>query len=257
MQVSKMNSYIHNYIYKYFTEYLPKECGLLKNSIISYKYALTIFLKYLQKERNININNFEIININKELILNFLDYLTENKNNSLATKQNRLNAIISFCKYLYSKEIIFLENYTEIAKITITKATHEITEYLTKDELKQLLQRIEIETKKGARDYCLISLIYDSGARVSEIIHLKTSNINLNTNTILLHGKGNKTRINPISSNVVEMLKQYIEKYDINIEKESYLFFNNRGDTLTKEGIKYIIQKYLPENVKKKSHLIL
>lgn len=94
------------------------------------------------------------------------------------------------------------------------------------------------------RDYAIISVLYDSGARVQELIDLVSSDINFENRTIKLHGKGSKIRIIPISSYVVETLKRYFEKFKISINTNELVFFNSRRIKLTREGIKYILKKY-------------
>lgn len=246
-----MNKPFHKFIPNYFIEYLPNECGLSKNTITSYKYSMSIFLKYLQTEKQININKIEIQSIDRDLVLSFLKYLEVTKLNSVSTQTLRLKALCSFCKYLQLKEITYIENYSEIKNITLTKIHHEITEYLTKEEFKEILNSINTTNKKGLRDYVLISLLYDSGARVSEVINLKLSNIDLDSKILRLLGKGNKTRTNPIAVQVVNNLRKYILLYSLSTKSDENLFFNSRCEKLTKEGVKYIVQKYIPKSIQK------
>lgn len=120
--------------------------------------------------------------------------------------------------------------------------------YLTVDAIKVLLKQPDICTSKGRRDLALLSLMYDTGARVQEIIDLKPSNLRLDKlSTIRIVGKGNKARIVPMLNDQVKLLKPYLtEQGLIQVSNNEHpLFFNNRGEKLTRAGVNYILGKYL------------
>lgn len=238
-----MNNSIYNYITEYFTVYLPLERGVSKNTIMNYKYTILIFIEYLKNEKKSNLIKFHIKKIDKDLIIDFIQYLLIKRNNSYTTTNSRLNALKSFCEYIQIKEIEFTSHYLEIKNIKPKKTSTELTNYLTIDETKNFFKAFNINNRKELRDYTFLSMLYDSGARVSEITQLKLSNINFINNTILLHGKGNKVRVSPISINVIAIIRQYIDAFNIS-DVDSLLFTNKQGNQITKEGINYIIQGY-------------
>ena len=93
------------------------------------------------------------------------------------------------------------------------------------------------------RDLCIISLLYESGARVSELINVKTAELRQQPPyTVILHGKGNKTRIIPLDKSLAKMLAKYIQRNGLS--GNDYLFFNSRNEHLTREGVNYILQTY-------------
>lgn len=237
-----MNNYIYKYITEYFTIYLKKECGLCENTIQSYKYSFILFFRYFKDIKKIEPSKLKLSDLTHDNIISFLDYLISEKKNTISTQNSRLIALKSFNEYLNNKEIEYFANYSEIKKIKQKKTSYELTNYLTKEELKKLFDVFDYTNKKQMKDYTIITLLYDCGARVSELINLNIYNIDISKNIIVLNGKGNKKRINPLSKEVSKILKKYIEIY--NVKESDVLFTNTRGDKYTKEGIKYILRKY-------------
>ena len=115
--------------------------------------------------------------------------------------------------------------------------------YLTVQAFEFLISIFNKRDLKQLRDMCIILLLYESGARVSELINIKVIEFRQTTpHTLILHGKGNKTRIVPIDSSVASLLTRYISLY--NVSDQEYLFFNSRREKLTREGVNYILQVY-------------
>lgn len=238
------NIYLYNYITDFFSNYLPEQRGYSKNTISSYKDTFIILLQFFKEYYKLSSNKIRIDDLNKDKIIEFINYLSNVKNNSSSTTNQRLCAIHCFCKYLQKKDISFLNITSEILNIETKKIIKKEMYYLTKDEIRQLFNVFDINRVNHLRDYTIISLLYDSGARVQELIDLKSKDINFNDNTIKLIGKGNKIRIVPISSEVIKILYKYIEKYKIIQNSDTIVFTNSRKTKLTREGIKYIIRKY-------------
>ena len=239
-----MNNYLHNYITEYFVKYLPNQRKTSCNTITSYKYTFIQLLEFITREYKININNMKVTDLNKDLIIEFIKYLQDVKHNSISTTNQKLCAIHSFCNYLQRKEIEFLTLTSEILNINTQHNEKNTIYYLTKNEIKNLFQIFNINNNKQLRDYSIIATLYDAGARVQELIDLEARAIDFHNNTIKLHGKGNKTRIVPLSSQVVKILNVYFEIFKINKNSNDLVFYNNRKEKLTREGIKYIIKKH-------------
>lgn len=239
-----MHEYLHNYITDFFVIYLPNQRCYSNNTIISYKYTFILFLEFIKTKYKLNINKLLINDLNKNIVNEFINFLTTEKNNSISTTNQRLCAIHSFCKYLQKKDIKYFSMTSEILNIETKKKIEKEMYYLNKKEIKSLLDVFDVNNINQLRDYAIISVLYDSGARVQELIDLVSSDINFESRTIKLHGKGSKIRIIPISSYVVETLKKYFKKFKISINTNELVFFNSRRIKLTREGIKYILKKY-------------
>ena len=129
------------------------------------------------------------------------------------------------------------------------KKTHSrLIEYLSIDAIKLILQQPDTTTKKGIRDLALLALMYDSGARVSEIINLTPSMLKIiKPCTVKVIGKGNKARLIPLVDPQVNHLKKYMNLYNLHEPKRQLapLFFNSRSERLTRSGVGYILNKYV------------
>ena len=232
------------YVTNFFAVFLPNHKGCSKNTISSYRDTFSLFLVFCDKDKNINIDNLSFEDINIPLILDFLSWLENSRKSSISSRNQRLAALKSFCKYVQLEAPEFYDVCASIRKIEMKKATHKPLNYLSVEATKILMQQPNIKDKSELRDLAILALLYDSAARVSEIINLNVSNVLINSqNVVQLLGKGNKSRLVPITKEVANILKNYISVF--NLQKNDLLFFNKSNKKLTKEGVSYILNKYI------------
>jgi site-specific recombinase XerD len=186
-------------------------------------------------------------NINKESICDFLDWLQSERQSSNVTRNGRLAAIHSFFRYLQSEDPKHLYCSQTILLIPYKKKEVPVLKCLNKEQTSSLLREPNLYDTKERRDAVILSILYDTGARVQEVCDLRMRDIRLESPAIItLTGKGNRSRNVPIVGNAVELLTNYIkEKRLSGINKLDYpLFFNQRGEPLTRGGITHILKKY-------------
>ncbi len=237
------------YLTEYFTNYLPLQKNASINTIHSYRDTFKLLLRYCLEEKNITPEKITLEKLDKILFLDFLEWLEFEKNNSISTRNLRLAAVHSFFRYVQIEDPTQIFNFQKVISIPIKKAPKTAVDYLSPDAMKILLAQPDKYTRKGRRDLTLMSTLYDSGARVQELIDLRVSNVILTTQpVIILNGKGNKIRRVPLMNNTSILLKKYIqENYLYESWKSDYpLFFNNQRNKLTRKGVAYIISKYVP-----------
>lgn len=241
-----MKNDLSRYLNTYFTNYLSVQKNLSKHTISSYKYTFNGFLQFCVNVKNMNIKHISLDTFNKDIVIEFLDYLENVKNNSISTRNNRLQNICSFLKFVYPNESTRVMQFQNIFDIPLKKDLEKPIEYMTVDVLKILLKQPKITTINGRRDLTLLATLYDTGARVSELINLKVRDIKFDdfTTTVRLFGKGSKIRIVPIIGNTADLLRRYIEEHDLSTKYNNYLFISKLKKPLTEPGIKYIIEKY-------------
>lgn len=228
-------------ISRFFTDYLRKQRGVSEKTIETYAYSLQTFIEYL-KSIGILEKNIAADCLKKKTVIDYLNWLEDDKNNSIKTRNLRLAVIHTLCEYLINQNIEYLDQCIEILNIQFKKDTKKLMEYIEMNDIEFLLSKPNITTKRGLRDAALMSLLYDSGCRVSEFIEIKVNHIDFKRNTISILGKGRKHRQVPISSNVILIIRKYIKIY--NLQSDNYLFTNSRLEKLTRAGITYIINKY-------------
>jgi len=236
------------YISDFITRYLTDEKGASPNTIAAYRDTFVLLLNFIQDMKHIKIEKLTLEKITKKTIIEFLDWIQEERKCSNSTRNARLAAIHSFYQYLQYESLDYLHECQKILSIKFKKIKKESINYLTIEGIKLLLQQPDASSLKGRRDLALLSLLYDSGARVQEIIDLVPSMLRLSKPaTIKIIGKGNKARLVPMLNAQTKLLKNYIAENRLNEPfKNMYpLFFNSRKERLTRAGVNYIVQKYV------------
>ena len=231
----------------YFSTYLPLTCGVSPNTCNSYRDAFKLLLLYFQEEKGVPANSIELRMLNRNLVSDFLDWLEAQRKVSVTTRNQRLAAMKAFTHYVQYRNPEYLENCTDIITMRPKKHEKPVIPFLTEDELKALLAQPDPSTRHGLRDLTLLSLLYDSGARVQEITDLQLKDIRLtNPAMVTLTGKGRKARQVPLMKETCTLLDTYIRNFDLNSEPlTAPLFFNKKGEALSRYGITYILKKYV------------
>ena len=236
------------YLTKFFTEYLVGERGASTHTIRSYSDTFTLVLTYMDKVRHIAADRLTLSHFYRETVLDFLDWLQKERKCANTTRNQRLAALHSFFKYMQYEDAKHLEQWQNILSIKVKRSEQRsFVNYLNVEGIKFLLEQIPVNTKEGRRNLALLALLYDSGARVHEIIDLSPSSLNLNKPCyVTIFGKGNKKRIVPLQNEQVKLLVSYMNEN--HLDQPAYnqrpLFANNRGEKLTNSGVAYILDLY-------------
>ena len=232
---------------KFLSEYLPVQKNVSPNTIKSYRDTFKLLLCF-SLENGLPVEKITMQELSAEYIKNFLNWLEVERNNSITTRNTRLAAIHSFFRYAQIESPESLYHYQQILAIPIkNKNKKAIVKHLSADGIKLLLEQPDKSTTRGRRDLALLSLMYDSGARVQEIIDLTVKDFTAGSNpTLTLLGKGNKVRRVPIMKNTATIVEKYISENRLNLphKSEYSLFTNPQNNKLTKEGVAYILGKY-------------
>jgi len=235
------------YLELFFNNYLGAEIGASKHTIRSYRDTFILLIDYMSDVQGITIDKLSMSNFNRDVILSFLNWLQDNRNNTVSTRNQRFAAIRSFCEFLERKDPTRLATWQSIRSIKSKKTPISIVNYLTVDGIKCLLEQVPTKDRHCRRNLTLLSLLYESGARVQELADLSPSCLRLDKPALVrLHGKGNKTRVVPLREQQVEILTNYLDENRLNTPSRSErpLFFNSSGAKLTCSGITYILKTY-------------
>lgn len=246
------------HIKNFFNEYLINQRGLSKNTIYSYRDTFKILTDYISINYGCDYKEFTIFNLDVKLITNVLNTIEKQKNNSPTTRNIRLSAIHSFFKYLSMIDETYVNHAKKILSIPIKKTNTKTVDYLEEDELNLLFKQINTAKPDGFRNMCIILLLYNTGARASEIADAKLSRLKLiPPSQVHIVGKGNKPRITPLWDETVKLLNIYIKKYrrKPNEGYQDYLFIDQRAKPLTRFGIWEIVNKYIKKAIIKNPKL--
>lgn len=239
--------FLSYFISNYFRLYLPGERGFSPETIASYRDTFKQFLLFCKDEIGKEPEALTLDDFQRNLVLKYLDNL-EISGKSISTRNQRLAAIKSFVNYLKYEAPDYLNSLSTILDIRMKKAKEPVISYLAVDGVALILSQPDMRTKSGLRDVMILTMLYDTAARVSELASIRVGDIRLNVpSTIVLHGKGNKDRIVPVSDNTASLIQRYISCFKLDgIEnKDKFLFQNRTGRQFTRAGIAYVLKKYV------------
>lgn len=230
---------------KYFAEYLPKQTAASPNTIHSYRDTFVQLMEFYKAVYGLPPERLEYEEFTADRIERFLIYLEETRGIGISTRNQRLAAIHAFFRYLQYRDPAGFEQCTQILSVPFKKAPVKPMNYLSTEEMKLLFSIPDQKKDSQLRDLAVMVLLYETGARVQELIDLRPPNIRFSTTvTVELHGKGNKTRLVPVNTDAAAIVRNYIRRCS-RTDADKPLFVNRKGEKLTRAGIQYIIDKYV------------
>ncbi len=241
----KQESFLSHYIRLFLTHFLSYEKGLSENTILAYRDCLRLFLYYWDSELVVDIDKITCDMIDDHKVTDFLDWLENKRNCSVKTRNARLAALKSFFHYLGRAVPECLDNTRKVLLIPFKKTPHKTVDFLEEGELKAIIDSIDLESQNGCRDKALFLLMYNTGARVQEIVDITIDDLRLDAAAqVKLTCKGKKQRVCPLWEETIESIKMYLEIRKTKENTDLHLFLNSRDVSITRFGIRYIIQKY-------------
>lgn len=247
----------------YLEVHLPSHRGLSPNTIDSYRTAFRKLRDFLEQRSNTTSPTAsQLETLKPDLLLEYLEWLERGggKPVSVATRNQRLAALKSF--------FAFLELYCDQTDATLWQRLRKLPfkrtrkariDYLESDEMAMLLQQVPRDEQDGFRDFTLLALLYNTGARASEVALLQKSDLMLaEPPTIRVIGKGNKVRLCPLWLDAAQLLEHYMREHRRRPlpGHEQFVFINQRGEHLTRFGIGRIVAKYLKRAAQRNQKLV-
>lgn len=232
---------------RFFMDYLPIMRGLSQHSIRGYRDAIVLFLRFVAEHTDRHIENLDLKDFNAEYVREFLTHLEKKRHNSIATRNTRLAALHTLARFLAADYPNHLAELQRILGIPFKRGARQTPiEYFEPAEVKALLDQIDCSTDLGKRDYALFALMFNTGARVQEILNLRRCDIRAEPPyQVRLKGKGGKVRLCPIWPHTAKLLEQLAQCHQDADENEMPLFLNCHGTQLTRFGVRYLLQKYV------------
>jgi len=244
-------------IISFFSSYLANQKGCSPETIASYSDCIRLLINYSCKHLNMTIDKLAIDMISDQVILDFLDHLERKRDNTPRTRNQRLCAIKTFFRFAASQEPNLIAVCERVCNISKKKTTHKVVESLENDEVKAILSQPDTNKLNGLRDKALLTLLYNTGARVQELVDLNMADLNMeNPKQVSLTGKGKKQRIVPLYKETVEAIKTYLDfRHKTGLQNDA-LFLNAKGQRITRFGIGHLIAKYVVKAAKKCPSLV-
>ncbi|HYZ87392.1 MAG TPA: site-specific integrase [Bryobacteraceae bacterium] len=229
----------------FFADHLPRVRGASPHTIQSYRDAFVLLLKFVAAQRRRPVSDLDLADLGPQEILNFLQYLEMDRHSVPATRNVRLAAIHAFFRYCAAEHPDQLNLCQRVLAVPFKRARSRPIEYLEFDEIQAVLTAIDRTTADGRRDYALLATMFNTGARVQEIITLRILDVRFQTPPhVRLFGKGRKERICPLWPQTAEILCALLAESGDKPLSDDPLFRNHRGSRLTRFGVRYILRKH-------------
>jgi integrase/recombinase XerD len=228
-------------IQTFFLNYLQSTRGASSHTVRAYRDALKLFFLFLSGQKRKAIEDLDLDDVQAEAVLTFLNHIESKRSNSAVTRNCRLAAIRSFVQHLLRHDVTRAGQYGRILAIQTKRATHRTVAYLEPEEARAMIATVDTSSPRGRRDHALLLLLYNTGARVSEVLAVRSSDLRLDRpRQVRFLGKGKKERICPLWPETTSALRRIIR-----IERSNdVLFQSHQGTPLTRDGVAYILQKY-------------
>lgn len=228
----------------FLTDYLPLQRCYSRNTVLSYRDTLKLFLRFLTECKGISPASFYIKDFKRELVIEFLEWYRKN-GASISAANQRLAAIKAFASYAQFESIECIAPLQDVSGIKAKKAAPKEVSFLTVEQMSVLINFPDINSHTGFRHRMLLTLLYDSGCRVQELCDITMADVSLGSvSTVRLHGKGNKYRTVVISDETAILIRNYISRYRSNAVGTQPLITNRCHQKIDRDGIAYIVKKY-------------
>jgi integrase/recombinase XerD len=228
----------------FLREYLPSQREMSVQTSDTYAYAFQLLVCFAAERLKTTPSALVIEQLDPALVLAFLEHLEEKRGNCARTRNSRLAAIKTFFRFLEYRLPACLEQARRIRAIPVKKTDEKIIGYLNREEIQALLDAPDPSSHHGLRDRAMLHLAYAGGLRVSELIGLSLANLALHPQaTIHVIGKGRRERILPLWKETAMVLRDWLKVRGE--PKTTALFPNARGDSMSRSGFEYIIEKHV------------
>ena len=224
---------------------LPVTRGLSRHTILSYRDSLKLLLQFLSVRHGRSAPELDFPDLDPEHLLAFLAHLETNRGNCTSTRNVRLAAVHAFARYAAGRHPEHLELCQRILAVPFKRTEGRVVDYFDEQEMAALLPAPGRNTSVGRRDYALLLTLFNTGARVQELLDLRPCDLQLEPpHQALLHGKRRKQRICPLWEDTATALRELLHDSGRAETSTERLFRNRRDEPLTRHGVRYLLRKH-------------
>lgn len=230
-------------VQSFFQQHLDQARGASPHTVRAYRDTLRLFFDYLARQRRCGVERLALADVTSQRVLDFLANLEAHRGNGAVTRNCRLAALRSLVKHLLRHDPAHADQYARILTLPAKRAPQVQPDYLEPEQFRLILDQVDIGTLRGIRDGALLLFLYNTGARVSEVLRVRWSELNLTRPCqVRLHCKGGKERVCPLWKQTVELLRRLQSR--ASTSPENQVFLNSQGQPLTRDGVAYVLRKY-------------
>ena len=245
---------LHRLLYSFFHEWLAEQRNASHRTVLAYRDAWRMFLCFVAERHNKKVPTLALDDLNRAEVLAFLQDIEKRRGVSIATRNCRLAALRSFFTFVSGHEPLAALQCAEVLQVPFKKAPQRAASYLEPREVAAILARPNRMTAEGQRDHALLSLLYNTGARIQEALDLRPRDLHLNSPAhVRLMGKGRKERISPLWPETAELITALQTR--IPRLPDEPLFVNRYGEPLTASGFRFCLRQYVKAATKQEPTL--
>lgn len=223
-------------VQQFFTEYLVTQRAMSPRTVASYRDAFMLFLDFAHRRLNKEPTDLSLSDLDSELILAFLDHLEQDRHNTVRSRNLRLTALRAFLKFAARRDISAFHAIQQALGVPMKRFERPLLGFLSREEMIAIIGEPGT-TWTSRRDHLLLTLLYNTGARVSEIIGVRIADVNLNgAACIHLHGKGRKQRSIPLWKTTVQEIRVWLQQNPAR-EPTAALLPNQDGCAMTRSNV--------------------
>lgn len=240
-------------IRNYFTVYLPSRRMASPHTIETYRRVWNQYLNFVEDRNHVKLKDINVEMLDKDTLGAYLDYLSGEKHAAASTWNLQLSAIRSFFEYASACNPVYMSLYSSLSQFRYQKKdTFAKVDYMTEDAVHAILSVPDTSTVKGMRNQFLMILLYDTAARIQELLDIRLKDLKIGkVSSVVLHGKGGKTRVVPITDNAATRLKEYLELFHpgepTGSGSDEFLFYVERKgkrSPMNDDTVRIFMQKY-------------
>jgi site-specific recombinase XerD len=221
---------------QFFVDYLIGQRNVSPRTVASYRDTFRLFLHFVEEHVGRPPHKLRLTDFDAGLILDFLNHLEVGRHNAIRSRNARLAAIRSFAHYATLQEPSALPVLQRVLAIPMKRFDRPMVGFLSREEMQRILAAPNADSWCGQRDQAMLTTLYNTGARVSELTSMRVKDVTFGRGScVLLHGKGRKERTLPLWNDTAKLLRRWLRQ--INPDPQQWLFPNRSGGQMTRSGV--------------------
>jgi integrase/recombinase XerD len=234
-------NHLGHWVRRFLMEYATCERNLSPNTCVSYRDMLILLLPFVARRKRVAVDEIAVTDLSADVVRAFLTHIERDRECVTATRNQRLASIQALARFISEHSPEHVEWAAQVRLVPIKKGVGAGVPYLEKPEIDALLAAPDSSTPQGARDHALLLFLYNTGARVSEATTLRIGDVDWQTKSVQIMGKGRKQRRCPLWAETIGHLRRLAgERPD-----DACLFVNRRGEPYTRYGVHALVERYV------------
>ena len=255
-RTEKGEDFLATAIHSFFEQYLRAQRNASPQTIISYRDVIKQFLLFVAGQEHVPFAALKFPMLNADAVLKFLTHIENVRQVSIRTRNHRLAALHSFFRHAMALNPEYFQQCSRIMNVPRKRAQEKTVDYLELDELKIIMAQPDRKTGKGRRDYLMLSLMYNTGCRVTELVNVVPSAFTFGpSHYVKLTGKGQKERYCPLWNQTMALLKEYMNEHNLASKSNLPLFINQQGREMTRFGVFHMLASYHRQAIRQEPSL--